>query len=418
MSTSVSQPAPLMKTTGWLASANVLRNLGLLAVLVALTNFSTPEAVGAYAIALAITTPSFAFAQMGLRGVYLTHRKSNSLVSYIVVQSVAVALAFLVSVAIGMAIDVRFGATVALVAAFKAADAFAEFFTGPLQILHKVRLVFWGFACSAAVGGAVVAVSLALWGDLNLSMSGLALIAVGVTVAFFAVPVLRSVPRRAGLGGMRGITSVVAAGLPTGLALAVFALVLTFPQYFLAASHGQAAVGAFAVLFYIFAAGDLFTGTLAAAWIPHARQALETQAGARFIRYVWSSVLKWTALYVPITAAGFVLAYFAYPVIFPGYALGSDVVIPLACSILLLPALHFLVAGIAVRNLYTHNLTLGIVSAAASLVACALLIPPSGVVGAFWAVTVGITARVLTAALVLAVDRSRERREEDRKPHP
>lgn len=418
MSAAINQPAPLMQTTGWLASANVLRNLGLLVVLLALTRFSTEGAVGRYAIALAITTPTFAFAQMGLRGVFLTHRKTISLASYILVQAAAAAAACLVSTVVGVVIDARFGVTVALVSVFKAADAFSEFFTGPLQQLDRARLVFWGFACSAVAGGAIVVVSLVIWANLDLALIGLALTNIAVMVTFFALPVVRSVQPTAGLGGLSGFATVVKAGLPIGLALSVFALVLTLPQYFLAASHGEAAVGAFAVLFYIYAAGDLFTGTLALAWMPHARQVFEKATRPDFNGYLRRTVLRWSSLYLPLSGAGFALAYFVYPVIFPGYVLGGDVIAPLACSILLLPALHFLSAAISVRNLYAHNLTMGAFAAVASLTACIVLIPNGGIVGAFWAVTLGIAARNVTAAFLLAVDRSSERGKVKREPQP
>lgn len=409
MSVPTDHPASLMKTTGWFASANVLRNLGLLAVLFALTRFSTEEAVGRYAIALAVTTPTFAFAQMGLRGVYLTHRRPLSLVSYIRVQSTAVAAACLVSVAVGAALDTRFGATIALVSAFKAADAFAEFFSGPLQHLNRAHLVFWGFACSAVTGATVVFGSLIMWASLELALVGLVLTTTIVMVVFFIVPVVRLVEPNAGLGGRLGFTTVLQAGLPIGLALSIFALVLTLPQYFLAIYHGEVAVGAFAVFFYIYAAADLLTGTLSMAWIPLARRELESDKGRSFGRFLRRTILQWTTAYVPLGAVGFALAYIIYPAIFPNYPLSGFVIAALACSVLLLPALHFLSAAISVTNLYAHNLTLGAVAAAASLAACIVMIPQGGIVGAFWAVTVGIAARNVIGAIVLARKGSRRR---------
>lgn len=400
------QPESMTRTTVFLMLANVLRNISLLLVLLFLAQLTEPEVVGNYALALAITTPVFAFAQFGLRGVFLTLRAQVRLSSYAIVQTIGVLSATALSLAIVCIVDPPLASTVLLVSFFKGADAYCDLFAAPLQQHGRSDLVFWGFLTSALAGGSAVGALLAATENLDIALAGMALVSVLVTVFLFAIPAIRIVAQVKNNEKQVGAVRVIfAAGLPTGLSLSVLALIPTMPQYVLAWSVGSIAVGYFVVVLYTYMTAELFTGALVQSWLPHARDHFETQVRRRgdFLRWVIGHIVKWTALFLPITGAGFLGAMWVYPILFPDYPLSFDLILPLTLTILLLPALYFTSAAMSVRNLYSHSLTVGAVAVTASVAASLLLIPVFGVPGALWATFAGVAGRTGTAITIVVL---------------
>ncbi|WP_035880201.1 hypothetical protein, partial [Cryobacterium sp. MLB-32] len=85
MSTAKTADFSWAKTTTWLLSATVLRNVGLIVILIMLARLTNSETVGQYAIALAITTPIFVMGQLGLKNVYLTMHRDFRFRSYLTI---------------------------------------------------------------------------------------------------------------------------------------------------------------------------------------------------------------------------------------------------------------------------------------------------------------------------------------------
>lgn len=396
------------RTTSWLVSANILRNVGLLAILVVLARLTNPDVVGQYALALAITTPAFVFALLGLKTVYLTVRSVHRYSAYAIVGWGGIILATGVSVAAAAIFAPPLLLTVFLVSVVKAAECLNDLFSGPLQRYHRAQLVFWANLTSAFVGGFVVVVLLLVTGDLNIALVGLGLCSIAIGVLLAGIPAWRltSALEKAHPeeSVWRDSIVILRAGVPFGIASSILALVSSMPQYFLAAIQGHDAVGYFAVVLYLLAAADLFTATLAQAWIPRGRIAFEAPGRVpfEFLRAVLRISLRWFLICVPIVVAGLALAALFLPVVFgPDYRLTIEVAVPLGLAIMVLPFLHFAGTSLSVRNLYIHSITLSVVSAVTSVVGCLVLIPLFSVVGALWATLFALLARGLAAIVVL-----------------
>lgn len=423
-SASPSAPAVIGPTV-WLVLGNIFRNLGLLAILISLTWLTDAAAVGRYAFALALTTPTFAFAFLGLRGVYLTHRRATRFGVYLIVQLLAIAGATAVSLVVAWIVDPSLVVPVLLVAIIKSADTVSDLCIGPLQRAGSSVLAFWGFLASAAAGAVAVVIALRLTSSLEIALGAIAIVSIAVAIAFFVFPAVRVAPRVEGSILTDGVGLVLRAGLPSGVALFLLALVPTVPQYFLAGSQGEVVVGHFAVVLYLFAAADLVVGTVSQAWLPRGRHEFQGLSGEP--RAFASAVLRvsgrWTAALLPVTVGGLLLAGWLYPLVFPGYRVEFDTALPIAVAIMALPTLYFSTAAIAVRNLYVHNLTLGSVSAAVSVAACAVLVPAFALEGALWATAIAVTARAIAAVIVLRAATQRpvgsgQRREVVGEPEP
>lgn len=398
------------KTTAWLLSATVLRNVGLIVILIMLARLTDAETVGQYAIALAITTPIFVMGQLGLKNVYLTMRRDLRFRSYLAIQIVMAFLAILVSIGVGFVFNRDLLATVALVAIIKLADTLSEFFSAPLQKYHAAPRIFWAYLVSAVLGSAVTGAALVMTESLNIALAGLASTSLFVAFVLMLLPA-RLLATRHEKTAHSTLTLradrlfILRAGLPMGVAGAILALVSSLPQYFLAKDHGASAVGYFVVLLYVFAIVDIFSGTLTQAWIPRARESLQaTRVDNRF--HFLISVLKttawWTLALAPLAVLGLWIMSMVLPIVFgPSYTLSFEEAIPLAFGILVLPATHFGGTAVAVQNFYVHGITLSIASATISLLACIALVPSFGTTGALWAISLAYASRGIMALVIL-----------------
>lgn len=398
------------RDTGWLLGANISKTGGLLAILIVLARFTTPTVVGYYALALAITTPIFVFAQLGLKGIFLTHKVAFSFRTYLQVQFALAALASIVSIGIVAIVNPALIVTVALVCLIKCGDAITDLFAGPLQRFGATANIFWGIAVSSVVSAIAAIVVLVITRDLNLTLLALAAVSTVIVFILMWVPGLRHVREREANDDASiprssiPIRDLLRAGTPIGAGAALLALVSSLPQYFLSISYGADAVAHFAVLFYTVAVADIFMSTLVQGWIPRAREATihPELAPHGFYRFLTRTATTWTLLTLPMAAVGITLAWFVIPAVFgPTFVLTFAIAIPIASAIALMPFASFSNIGIIVQNLYLHSITLSVASAVTSLVVCALLIPSFGIAGAFWAIAAASLARTIPSLVLL-----------------
>lgn len=398
------------KTTTWLLSATVLRNVGLIVILVMLARLTNQETVGRYAIALAITTPIFVMGQLGLKNVYLTMQRDFRFRSYLTIQVMTAAAALLLSVGIVFVFNRDLLVTVTLVAVVKVADTLSEFFSAPLQKYHAAPRIFLAYLASAVLGSGVTGVALVVTQQLDIALAGLACTSLFVALVLMLWPARRLTAQHENAAHSALLprldrTSILRAGFPMGVAGAILALVSSMPQYFLARDHGEATVGYFVVLLYIFAIVDIFSGTLTQAWIPRARQARQLTTVSdpfHFFKATVATTAWWTLALAPLAVAGLWIMSLLLPVVFgPGYELTLTVAAPLLFGILVLPATHFGGTAVAVHNFYVHGITLSIASASVSLLACLALVPIFGTAGALWAISLAYGARGVIAIVIL-----------------
>ena len=299
------------KSTAYLLGAQFLRNLGPLLVLFFLARLTNPETVGVYSLALAIVTPFFVFAQLGLRTVTLTLRPEGAFRDYVFVQSGAVVLALIAAMVFCM-IGTPELALVVLAAAFmKVADAFSECLSGPLQRHGRSVTVFTASLIAAIVVSIVAALVIYLTRELVPTLFGLAAASMLAAYLFLFRPAqkvsraVESAQTPRAVGTMVEIRRIAAAGLPLGIAMSVMSLVSTVPQYVVTSSYGPAETARLAVLLYVYALADIVTGVISQAWIPHAQAHMHRIPGRHpVLALSVRGSLTWTLIYIPVTVVG------------------------------------------------------------------------------------------------------------------
>jgi O-antigen/teichoic acid export membrane protein len=410
MSESTIKESSWAKTTTWLLLANVSRNIGLIVVLILLARLTNQEVVGQYALALAITTPIFALLQLGIKGIYLTLIGQYGFGSFLRVLLGAMTLAVLVSVSVAVIVAPALVAAVLFVSFIKVNDALCELLSGPMQRYHQPSRIFWTYLVSASIGSIGVAGTLVLGGELELTLAVLATTSLLVTVFVMWNPATRLAHLHAPQGQTdvrhtgSGASTIIRAGIPTGVSAAILSLVVTIPQYQLAAGLGPEAVGYLAVVLYGLAIMDIFLGTLTQAWIPKAQAALflDVDDARHFTPFVLRASLRWTLAMVPLASLGVGLMSLFVPVVLGHqYALTWAVTIPLVVAIVLSPTQHFTGVGLIVKNYYNRNVIPSLAAVIASSVAGLILIPIYGVPGALWAVAFALAIRGITTIIIL-----------------
>lgn len=405
------------RTTAHLLAAQFLRNLGPLVILLLLARLTDPETVGTYSLALAIVTPFFVFAQLGMRIVTLTLQPEASFRRYTIVQSVALGLALITAILFGAIGTPQLTLVVLLAALMKVADAYSDFLSGPLQRHGRSKTVFTASLFAAIVVSLIAALVLYLTNDLVPTLLALAVSSLLTCYLLLFRPAQNVSHAAESLippptaEGSREIRRIVLAGLPLGVAMSLMSLISTVPQYVVTASFGPAETARLAVLLYIFALADIVTGVVSQTWIPHAQQQLrQVPPRPSVLAISGRATMRWTLIYLPLTLVGLVLAAWLVPILFgSAYSLSLAEAVPLGLAILVLPSAHFMATAVSIQNAYFHALTLAIVSTVLSLATCLLLIPQLGIAGAFWALLVSVASRAAIAAIVLFLHSGRRR---------
>lgn len=299
-----------------LGSALYLGSQWLILVLVA--RVLGEEALGEFALALAITAPVLLFTRMQLRTVHATDAARRwAFRDYLQVALAGGGAGLLISAVVMSVAGV--GRSVLLVglliAAGRIAETASETVYGELQRLHALRAVAGAYVLKGAAGVACVGVSLLL--GLGVVGVGLGLL-VGWGLTFFAVDLrryrrLRAVapqgraeaPDRGGrsLAQAAGrLRPMLLAALPLGGIAMLSSLLMNVPKYVLAAETGEAAVGVFTALAYFIVVGGRVNVAMGQAVLPVIASHLASNRGARAAR--WSGLYVSVSVFVGVCAIG------------------------------------------------------------------------------------------------------------------
>lgn len=396
--------AVIARSTSQILLANLVKNVALLLVMVIVSRSFGIFELGIFSLALAITTPFFAFALLGARVLRLTG--PSEMTMRVIGQTLGItgAGAFLLSIAFTCvfnptdesttSIDLFLISSVGAVAIYKWADLFTELYAGQLQRDSKTARLLWISVVGAVlVSGAAVIVQISglpyvtlVW---TLPITGLLSAAI---FFWFTSETPSPTPIRVKVG------TVFRMGTPLGLAGGIAVFASATPQYFVAAFYGPELVGILAVVLYLYALSDLFGAAFGQAWV-HRIQEIDSYSAQ--ISFVLKIGLITTAVMLPISAVGVWAFSQIVPSIFgSNLVVSSELGLPLALSITLMPMAHLIAMALFVRFAYRQGLIMMMTNAVVVALASILFIPSFGLVGAMWAVFCGVLSRTLTGLIL------------------
>ena len=409
---------PMYRVAALLLSASAIRYAGQLVLLVLIARSAGAAGVGTYTVALAVCAPVYILAGFGIRTVRLTLRREVPTRTYerFLLSSVASAGA-LVAV-IGLLLPTQISVVILLIAIVRTGETFMELYGAMLQRAGRPGAIVAVIGTGTSLQVASVAVIFALGGGLVTALACSAagylvvLLAASRPLALTATQPSAEVATRvvAGTAAEAASPSAVgsppvprvgtllttdpaaagpapgsapapgadwrvlfAAGLPTGIAIGMITLLSTVPQYLLGWVGGVEDAGRFAVLLYVVVAVEVLLHALAQSWIPQARR-LHDHAQLTLMTVV-RTALRWTLLAGVPGLAGLGAAALLLPrVLGPEFTITPALALPLACTVLLVPASFAADTAVVVRNRYALSLTVSVLALFVGIVAGATLV--------------------------------------------
>jgi O-antigen/teichoic acid export membrane protein len=242
----------LRKGFVWATAGNVVYVTCQYGTLVALAKLGTPEDVGTFALALAVTAPIVVFSQMQLRQLQVTDvRREARFGDYLAsrLASTAAALAIIAGIVVVVGYDNRTAAVMLSVALAKAFESVADIAHGRLQHVERMDLIARSLAIKGVVSLAAFTAALALGGSLLVAVMAMAFVWAGMLVGFdlvlarrFTQPEDRKLTWRADV-----MQRLARTALPLAVASGLGSFSGNLPRYVLDAMIGKEAVAVFAV---------------------------------------------------------------------------------------------------------------------------------------------------------------------------
>ncbi len=405
----------------WTFVGNVVYAACQWAMLVVLAKLGSPEVVGQFALGLAITAPVIMLTNLQLRGVQATDaRHEYAFGEYLGLRLAVTPLALLVIAGITLASG--YGGQTALVILFvslaKIFESISDVFYGLLQQHEQMDRI----AISMLVKGplSLIALAVAMLVTGNIVWGTVALAAVwAFRLLTYDIPSGAAVLRAARGDGeserirprwdRRRMLRLTWLALPLGFVMMLGSLMTNIPRYFIERYEGTHALGIFAAMAYIVFAGTTVIDALGQAVTPRlSREYAAGDVGA--FRMLTAKVLGISAI---LAAAGLLLSLVVGRQVLtllyrPEYAAHLDVFIwVIAAAGIGYLASVFGYAMTAAR-LFTIQVPIYAFSIAVVAVACALLVPTHGLLGAAWATLLMFAVQLpLKAAAVLYALRKR-----------
>lgn len=286
--------------------------------LVLLAKWTTPAAVGQYALALAICGPVILFTNLQLSGLQSTDATGAfSFEQYFGLRLVMTLVAFFVIVATAVAwsVDVATMQVIAILAAGKCCEAISEVVYGA----QMRRAMFAGISRALAINAAVSLAGFGLaayltrdvaWAAIGWSVgSGLTMLGVNLPMAV-RLHTATTWPSRAAasflLSGLRqpgALRRLACVAGPMGVISTLLSLQANAPQYVLQFMLGASAVGTFALLAYPFVLGNIVVTAMGQAAAPQLADALQREDSSAFRRVLLLTTMVGAILGVGVIGA-------------------------------------------------------------------------------------------------------------------
>jgi O-antigen/teichoic acid export membrane protein len=391
------------------------------AVLMLLARLGSPAVVGEYALALALTAPVMMFANLRLNALLASDAaRRYRLGDYLSARAATTVAAFMVCVLVALWGDrgSHLVLVITVMAFAKACESFGDLAHGFLTLHGRFPRVSLSFVLRGVLTVAGVAAVLAARPD-----------ALGATVAFAAAILLvvvaidlpavlrlaraepaqhlgREVRRLGDLAALARPSGraleIVREALPLGFVALALSLNASVPRLFLERELGLEALGYFSALAYVIVGARLVMLSLASVAIPRLGASHARDDRPAFLRMLMTLVGFGTLAGLAGVAIGWL---FGEPLLALLYGAEYAAHAPLLVLLLAAGGLGFvstyLQDSLVTMRVLLPKALLLVVVAAALAVACAMLVPAHGLMGAGWAVLVGAVVELVGSALLV-----------------
>ncbi|MBA2665318.1 MAG: oligosaccharide flippase family protein [Bradymonadaceae bacterium] len=398
----------LRRNIAWTLAGNSVYAACQWAIVVVLARLAGPEGVGRFALALAVAAPVMILANLSLRQVQITDaHQSHPFSDYLFVRLLTSLIGLVLIAAIALiGYSAETAAVIVAVGLSKAFEAMSDIFYGLEQrnerldlvskslilrgVLGLVALVAGYFFTNSLIGG-VIAMSAAwagVWWLYDLPASR-----PWWQYDSFAA---HCKPQRA-----KARLALVGLAAPLGVAAMFVSLNANIPRYFIEHYLGEQALGIFAAMAYLIIAGGMVIGAIGQAASPR----LANYFAAGELRAFVSLLARMVLIALVVGLLGVAAAMlFGRQILTLMYGEAFAANLEAFVWVMVAATLTYLTSclgyGMTAMRYFRVQPVLFVVICAISALACYLLIPPYGLLGAVWAFAVALGVQ-LSLTLVI-----------------
>lgn len=403
---------PLRTNFYWTFAGNAVYAACQWGMLVVLAKLGSPEVVGQFALGLAVTAPVIMLSNLQLRSVLATDALSEYRFDHyfgLRVVTTAVALVIIAAIAASAGYGRQTSVVILAVAVAKAFESISDIVYGSLQHEERMDRISQSMMMRGAAG------VIGLWAGLYLAGSMLAgVLLMGAAWGFVLLTFdLQAVSntRQAAIAlavwsgwkwewdRLRRLTILAA---PLGVVMMLLSLNVNVPRYIIQHNLGERALGLFAAVAYAMVAGTVLVNALGQSASPTLARYYALGDAAGF----WRLMRKLLAIGGAIGIAGVALSALAgrpfLSIAFrPDYADSADVLIWVMVAGAIGYVASFLGYGVTATRRFIVQAPLIAVVTASTALACVILIPRYGLIGAAWALSGAAAVQLVGSAAVL-----------------
>ncbi len=408
----------------WTLAGNVVYAASQWGILVALAKLGTPEMVGEFALALAITAPIMIGTGLSLRGVQVTDSASQySFGDYLSLRLITTALALLlITGVVGFSrYGWDLGFVILAVGTAKAFESVSDIFYGLLQRNERMDRIAISMMIKGLLSLAVVAGGVYSSNSLLPGVCGLVVIWALILVFFDVRNGMRvlSISGRSGLSAEnllvrtgralqwrwkpRSLAALALLAAPVGIVMALISFNTNIPRYFIERRLGIRELGIFAAMVYPMVAGTTVVSALGQS--ASARLAQDYTKGDR---HAFSLLIgKLLGIVMSLGCGGILLVWLAgrpilrllYGVEYSNYAV---VFLWLAVATAISYTGSILGYGMTAARYFRAQLPVFFVVTLVIAASCSILVPQYHLLGAAISITLAAICDVAGSTVVLS----------------
>jgi O-antigen/teichoic acid export membrane protein len=388
----------LGRNFAWTLGGNVFYAACQWGILIAIAKLGTPAMLGEFALGLAVSAPVFMFTTLQLRAVLATDTHDEyRLGHYLAVRILGTAIG-LIAIAGFVAVagfQRETAIVVFLVSLAKGAETFSDIIYGFWQKherFDRIAIALTGRGIGSLAGVATV---LYFTRSIAWSIAAMAVVWTLWLVTYERAGARHVLARVSPKDRLRPewqwdkCKNLAVLALPLGIVILLLSLNANIPRYFVEHYLGEAALGYFAAMAYVFVAGNTVMAAIGQSALPRLARHFSLDPAA-FVRLLKNMVL--IGVLLGIAGIGLALSWgsailrLLYRADYAEYA-------PVFTWLMTAAAVAYVASmlgyGMMAARVFRAQVPLFLISTAITALACWVLIPSSGLMGSAFAVLVG-----------------------------
>lgn len=386
------KPPSLKKNVAWTFLGNAVYNGCQWGIIVALAKLGSPEIVGRYSLAIALTTPAFLFSNMNLASILASDaRNQNRFGEYLGLRLV---LSVLCTLPIGIA-TVAGGYTgevvtvIALVALAKFVESISDIALGLAQKHERMHVIARSMMMKGILTLGMVALGQWLTGDLVVAVVGQCAVWLGLLIFYDLRHARRLEPSRP-MFALKVLAPLAWLSVPMGVVSALNSLNTQIPRYAMERLFGERELGIFSAIAALGMGAQMVTHAMSRSVLPRLSQLFARGDLPGFKKVLSRFMLIGAGVgVVSVIGAMVVGPAFLALAYTPEYSDQADVLVVVALAMGLNAALNFLGTAATAARRFRPQVVAHVVKVATITLATLLLVPRLGALGAAWTQVIG-----------------------------